>query len=197
MNKVNKNSTDNEKVQLSYNHIYGFIDGLSSILFLCVGYLPSQNIRKFIYKFIYQMNIEKNVVIYRRLEARRPHKITIGQGTIIGDHCILDGRNYISIGCHVNFSSGVWIWTEQHMINDENFGSSGGPVSIGDRVWLSSRTTILPNIRIGEGAVVAAGAVVTKDVDPYTIVAGIPAKKIGIRKNSIDYSFTGRYIPFI
>lgn len=65
-----------------------------------------------------------------------------------------------------------------------------------DRAWIGPNTIILHSVHIGEGAVVAAGAVVTKDVEPYTIVAGIPAKKVGDRNRDLKYEFNGKYSPF-
>jgi maltose O-acetyltransferase len=75
------------------------------------------------------------------------------------------------------------------------FADRGGAVTIGDRVWIGYRAIILPGIEIGEGAVVGAGAVVTKDVPPFTIVAGNPAVKIGDRPRDLDYTLDFR--PFL
>ena len=66
---------------------------------------------------------------------------------------------------------------------------------IGDRVWIAYGVLVLPNLTIGEGAVVAAGAVVTKPVEPYAIVAGNPAKVVGERPKSLTYSLN--YSPFL
>ena len=74
------------------------------------------------------------------------------------------------------------IWTLHHDYNDINFKTVGDRVKIGDYAWICSGAIILPGVEIGEGAVVAAGAVVTKNVDPYCIVGGVPAKKIGERE---------------
>ena len=93
----------------------------------------------------------------------------------------------IIIGKNVNIGSDVKIYTLQHDYNDECFRVVGGPVIIEDYSWISVRAIILPNVKIGEGAVVAAGAVVTKDVKPYTIVGGIPAKYIGERNRKLNY----------
>jgi acetyltransferase-like isoleucine patch superfamily enzyme len=102
----------------------------------------------------------------------------------------LDGRNGITIGKNVNFSSEVALWTLQHDYNSPTFATSGGPIVIGDRAWISFRATILPGVTIGEGAVVAANSVVTKDVPPFTVVGGIPAKKIGERTTDLSYDWT-------
>jgi len=71
----------------------------------------------------------------------------------------------------------------------------GAPVIIEDYAWVSSRTTLLPGVTIGKGAVVAAGAVVTKSVEPYTVVGGVPAKKIGERSKELNYKLSSS-VPF-
>lgn len=145
-----------------------------------IGKFPSQRIRKFTLSHIYRMHIAKTAVLYGGFEIRAPWKIKIGGGSVIGEESKLDGRNGIIINKNVNFSTGVWIWTEQHDYNDEFFTTNdkGGRVVIENRAWISCRTIILPGITIGEGACVAAGAVVTKDIEPYSVVGGVPAEKI-------------------
>jgi acetyltransferase-like isoleucine patch superfamily enzyme len=164
---------------------------------LIIAYIPSHIFRNFLYKNIFHMNIGKNVVIYYGAEIRAPWNIHIGEGTVIGDKAILDGRSGIKIGKNVNFSTGVWIWTNQHKVNDISFGIEGKPVIIEDRVWLSNRTIILPGVTVGEGAVVAAGAVVTKSVEPFVIAGGVPARKIGEREKQIGYLFHGSHLFFL
>lgn len=83
---------------------------------------------------------------------------------------------------------GVWIWTMEHDPQDPYFRAQGAPVIIEDYAWISCRVTIMPGVTIGKGAVVAAGAVVTKDVPPYAIVAGVPAKIIGERTKDLRYT---------
>ncbi len=77
-------------------------------------------------------------------------------------------------------------------MNDINFCGKGAPVEIGEYAWICSRSIILPGIKIGKGAVVASGSIVTKDVPPYAIVGGIPAKIIGQREiKQYDYGYRG------
>lgn len=173
--------------------VYGYILWL-------VGYFPSMHVRLFIYKFLYRVRISKNVVIYKGVEIRSPKNLTIGEGSIIGDNAILDARMKIDIGRNVNFSYGVHIWTLQHDYRDPYFKCNAGhcgPVKIEDRAWIGPRVTILHSVTIGEGAVVAAGAIVTKDVKPYTVVAGIPAKMVGERPRELVYEFKGSHRHFI
>jgi acetyltransferase-like isoleucine patch superfamily enzyme len=163
-----------------------------------LGKVPCHAYRNFILRHVYLMKMAKNAVLYGGFEIRAPWNIEIQEGAVIGDESKLDGRNGLIIGKSVNFSTGVWIWTEQHDLNDAQFNSneSGGPVVIGDRAWVSSRTTILPNKTIGEGAVVAAGAVVTKSVPPFSVVGGVPAKIIGERNRDLEYEFKGMHEAF-
>jgi acetyltransferase-like isoleucine patch superfamily enzyme len=151
------------------------------------GKLPSQRLRHWIYRRIYGLKLGQDSVIFNSCELRDPHRISVGDFTSIGDHCILDGRGGLTIGNSVNLSTGVWIWTMQHKVNDPDFGCESAPVVIEDYAWVSCRTVLLPGVRIGKGAVVAAGAVVTKNVEPYAVVGGVPAKKIGERSHDLRY----------
>ncbi len=164
-----------------------------------VGLIPSHTIRNFIYRKIFGVKLGKMATIYWGAEIRDHYKLKIGRGTIIGDHVILDARNGIEIGDNVNFSSNVHIWTEQHDHRDPDFAcnsSDAFKVTIGNRAWIGPGTTILHSVNIGEGAVIAAGAVVTKDVEPFAIMAGIPARKIGERNHNLRYEFNGYPAPF-
>ncbi|MCL1049567.1 acyltransferase [Shewanella abyssi] len=136
-------------------------------------------------------------VIYSKFHIRRPSNISIGNGTVIGHGATLDGRNGIKIGNNVNLSSEVMIWSMQHDFNCQYFSSEGGPVVIGDFAWISARAIVLPGVVIGEGAVVAAGAVVTKDIKPYTVVGGVPAKYISDRNRNLKYKPSENSLPFI
>jgi acetyltransferase-like isoleucine patch superfamily enzyme len=133
------------------------------------------------------MRIAPGARISGKAEVRAGEGITIGANTIVGHDAILDGRGGLMIGATVNLSSEVAIWTADHDLADPKFGYRSAPVSVGDYAWLSFRSTILPGVSIGEGAVVAAGAVVTKDVEPYTIVAGVPAAPVGERPPVVSY----------
>jgi maltose O-acetyltransferase len=93
----------------------------------------------------------------------------------------LDSRNGINVGSNVNIASEVRIWTAEHDVFSDTFAQTGGPVCIGDFAFIGSRVTILPGVTIGEGAVVGAGAVVSKDIAPWTIAFGVPAKSIKAR----------------
>lgn len=188
-------------VKLSlFSQVKGIIANFADYYLYRVSLTPSHHIRNFIYRHICGLNLEKKAVIYYGAEIRQPSNIWIGKGAIIGDNSILDGRNGIKIGDNVVFASNVKIWTEQHDHRDPWFRcetQKHSPVVIGDRAWIGSHTVILHSVQIGEGAVVAAGAVVTHNVPPYAIVAGIPAKKIGERNRNLRYEMSGEYRHFL
>ena len=144
------------------------------------GFVPSHTYRKFVY-YLSGINLGKGSVIHMWANFFNPKGIEIGKDSIIGDHCFLDGRDILKIGDHVDIASQVLIYNSEHDINDENFKATTSPVTIEDYVFIGPRAIILPGVKIGKGAIVAAGAVVTKDVEPFKVVGGIPAKEIGER----------------
>ena len=180
--------------------IANYIGSFFSYYLYRVSMTPSHHVRNYLYRHICGMHVAEKAIIYYGAEIREPSNIWIGKGSIIGDNSILDGRNGIKIGDNVVFASNVKIWTEQHDHRDPWFRCTTQehkPVVIENRVWIGSHTIILHSVHIGEGAVVAAGAVVTHDVPPYTIVAGIPAKKIGERNRNLKYNMNGNHRHFI
>jgi acetyltransferase-like isoleucine patch superfamily enzyme len=156
-----------------------------------VSKFPSQHVRKFILRTKGAM-IHRRVLIYRDCEFRNPRGLRIGEGSSVGHRSILDSRRGLFIGRNVVIATEVMIWSLHHDYNDENFEGKGALVEIGDYVWIGSRSIILPGVKIGDGAVVAAGAVVTKDVDPYTVVGGVPANKIANRSKK-QYTYDPYY----
>jgi acetyltransferase-like isoleucine patch superfamily enzyme len=174
-----------------------FLYGLYFYSLKLLAYFPSQKVRLFMLRKIYRAKISSGAVIYMGFEIRTPARLSISKNTIIGHNAVLDARGGLRIGSNVNLSSEVMIWTAQHDHRCADFGVIEKPVVLGDYAWLGPRTIVLPGVTVGEGAVVAAGAVVTKDIPPYAIVAGIPAKIIGQRNNKLRYTLGESYLPFI
>lgn len=168
---------------------------LKFLLLQYIGKIPSRRIRLYFYRNHYGMKIGVDTVICNSCEIRSPEKISIGDNCAIGDQCVLDGRAGLAIGNNVNLSTAAWLWTNQHNPQDPDWGVKSAPIIIKDYAWVSSRASVLPGITIGEGAVVAAHAVVTKDVEPYTIVGGVPARKIGERRRDLRYKIVSG-MPF-
>ena len=176
-----------------------YINGYNRYCDFTCGRIASHRIRNFMYKSIWLIDIAPKAVIYWGAEIRAGYNLKIGEGSIIGDNVLLDARQKIIIGKNVNFSSRVSIYTEDHDHRDPYFRGncdSSYRVQIDDRAWIGPNVIILHSVHIGEGAVVAAGSVVTKDVPPFAIVGGIPAKVIGERNYDLRYEFDGTYLPF-
>jgi putative colanic acid biosynthesis acetyltransferase WcaF len=127
-----------------------------------------------------------------RAEIWSARRLRIGRGTIVGPQVLLDARGGITLGDSVNVSGYVRMMSAKHDVDDPGFAAVFEPIVIGDRVWIGIGATILGGVTIGEGAVVAANATVTKDVEPFTIVAGTPARKVRDRSRELDYELDYR-----
>jgi len=147
-----------------------------------VGRIPSHHVRRFFYRLA-GMKIGKGSTIHTGARFYDPRNVEIGNDSIIGEGVVLDGRDRLIIGDHVDIASEVMIYNSEHDVQSIDFRAIKKPVVIEDYVFIGPRAIILPGVRIGKGAVVGAGAVVTKDVEDYSIVGGVPAKVIGERKN--------------
>jgi len=173
------------------NRINNIILEFEVFLLHLVGCIPSHCFRRLFYKAA-GIKIGKGAVIHMKARFYDPRNITIGEDTIIGEGVVLDGRDKLIIGNHVDIATEVMIYNSQHDIEHDFFAALQKPVTIEDYVFIGPRVIILPGVTIGRGAIVGAGAVVTKDVPPYAIVGGIPAKIIGERKNKNLHYKLGR-----
>jgi len=161
------------------------------ILHLVSLHIPFYAVRMAFYK-MFGVKVGKGSTIHMGVKFFYPKGVSIGDDTKVGDRTFLDGRDKLVIGNHVDIASEVMIYNSEHDINDEYFRAVVAPVSIGDYVFIGPRAIILPGVNIGKGAVVAAGAVVTKNIDNFSIVAGVPAKPIGKRNNINPHYKLGR-----
>jgi maltose O-acetyltransferase len=147
-----------------------------------LGRIPSHSFRKVIHKSA-GVKMGKGSTIHMGVTFYETKNIVIGDDTIIGERAVLDGRARLVIGNHVALASEVMIYNSQHDIHDPFFKPVSKPVHIEDYVFIGPRAIILPGVTVGRGAIVAAGAVVTKDVPPFAVVGGVPAKVIAERAN--------------
>jgi maltose O-acetyltransferase len=177
------------------NRFYNYyLDSKVSLLWL-LGYIPLHFVRKSIF-ILAGVRIGSKSTIHIGARFYQPKNITIGKGTIIGDHATLDGRAPLTIGNHVDIASEVMIFNSHHDLDHPEFIAIEAPVIIKDYVFIGPRAIILPGVTIEQGAVIGAGAVVTKDVAAGTIVGGVPAKPIRQRKlNNYTYRL-GRFRLF-
>lgn len=151
-----------------------------------INKIPSRHLRKWFYQLM-GAQIGKNTFPCRRVEVLLPKGLVLGDGVGVGWFAELDARGGITVGHDTNISSHAKLITGSHDIDDPDFTADFRPIIIGHHCWIGTGATILQGVTIGDGSVVAAGAVVTKDVEPYTVVGGIPAKKIRGRNNKLRY----------
>jgi len=152
-----------------------------------VSFVPIHFIRNFVYKMVLgKMGYHNSFLM--GLELRYAKNIMIGDNNVFNKSVLLDGRGgQLRIGNCVDIAQETNIWTLEHDVHDDYHKDKGGDVIIEDYVWIASRCTILPGVTIGRGAVVACNSVVTKNVPPMAIVAGIPARVIGNRNSQLKY----------
>ncbi len=160
-------------------------------LYLCnhvVKNIPSHSLRIFYYKKVMGFKFGERVSLLMGTRFDCKGNLEIGNHCAINEYCRFDTRGGITIGNSVSISAEVCILTAGHDIYSPNFKGFTKEVVIGDFVFIGTRAMILPGVKISKGAVIAAGAVVSKDVPEYAIVGGVPAKQIGDRSKQLTYT---------
>lgn len=163
----------------------------------CFTNIPCASIRLAFLRHYIMLGKHSNVLMHVEIlnTSLDRSQITIGEYSVVNPYCLLDGRvGTIRIGNMVDIARETNIFTLQHDPHSDFHASESGDVVIEDFAWIASRSTILPGVRIGRGAVVACNAVVTRDVPPMAIVAGIPAKIIDYRRSQLRYRH--EFFPF-
>ena len=160
-------------------------------LYICnewVCKVPNLLFRKWFYKRLMKFSIGKGSSVFMHCRFDSPKHLVIGKDSVVNARCRLDTRGGIKIGQNVSLSEEVIILTAHHNLHSPFFEGVTKPVVIEDYVWVGTRATILSGVTIGYGAIVAAGSVVTRDVKPFSVVGGVPAKEIGERPELMQYS---------
>lgn len=160
-----------------------------------VGRLPSRTMRHLFLR-LWLGRLGERTGVQRGTRFLNGRKVHLGNRNVINFGTLIDGRRFtVTTGSDVSIGPEATILTLGHDPQSPTFADKGGDVTIGDRVWIAYRAVILPGVSIGEGAVVAAGAVVSRDVAPYTIVAGNPAQPVGTRSRDLAYRLD--YSPWL
>ena len=172
---------------LSYNFKY-------ALLLPFFMSIPSRRFRIWVMKR-YHVKIGEETVVLRNVMFWSGCNIEIGKGCVINSNTILDAREgKIIIGDHVDIARDCVFWTGEH--DSHTHEVKRGNVKIGDYCWIGFRSIITPGVTVGNSTICAANAVMTKDAEPDSIYAGIPAKKISTRNRTKDYvlSFNSKYM---
>lgn len=120
--------------------------------------------------------LARGVRIYPRATIWAPWNLTMGEASCLADGVDCYSVDRVTLGANVVVSQGAYLCTASHDITKPSFDLITRPIAIGDRAWVAAKATVLPGVRIGEGAVVGATATVVKDVAAWTVVGGNPAK---------------------
>ena len=152
-----------------------------------ISHIPCWFIRKSYIKMLGGV-VNKKSRIDMNCTILEPNQLKIGTNTHINRKCLIDARGGIKIKNKVSISFNVSLITGSHDCQSPDFEFVRQPILIEDYAWVGANAIILGGITIGKGAVIAAGSVVPKDVEPYSIVGGIPAKKIGERTKDLVYT---------
>jgi len=163
---------------------------LELLLFVCnrvIAKIPSHTIRLAFYRRVMEFNIAPSSHVFMDAWFDANRNFHMGPHSVINQKCRLDTRGGIRIGSSVSISAECVILTADHDPQSPTCEARERAVVIEDLAFLGTRAMILPGVTVGRGAVVAAGAVVTRDVPPMTICAGVPARTIGERKADLDY----------
>ena len=162
-------------------------DGLLYFCNRIVAEIPSHTLRLAFYRGVMAFEIGKRSFIFMGANFDCRGGFSLGDHSVINERCRLDNRGTLRIGSNVSISSEVCILTADHDARSESFVGRNRAVEIDDYAFIGTRALILPACKIGRGAIVAAGSLVTKSVEPFTIVAGNPAKVIGRRPQDLNY----------
>lgn len=155
-----------------------------------VNKIPSRHLRKCFYQ-VMGAKIGKNTVLCRRTEVLFPKGLQLADGVAVGWFAELDARGGIIVDHDTNISSHVKLITGSHDVDDPHFTADFRPIRVGHHCWIGTGATILQGVEIGDGAVVAAGAVVTRNIPPHEIWGGVPARFIKKRNSTLNYNVKG------
>jgi putative colanic acid biosynthesis acetyltransferase WcaF len=166
------------------------VRGLGQILFNRYGtHLPSRHLRKWWLRGL-GAALEPGCVIFAGTTVLGAERLHVGSHAQIGWRCVLDARGGLTIGHDAVIASDAQLIAGRHDFDDDDFPAYFDPITVGDHSWLATRCLVIGGVTIGRGAVVAAGAVVTRDVDEMTVVGGVPARVIRKRTGGLEYRNT-------
>lgn len=146
-----------------------------------------------LYLRLFGIRLSLSSSLHRGCKFFHVGKVTIGRHSVVNSGCYLDNRRGIYIGNNTAIAHDTKIYTLGHNVDSPKFETKGESVKIGDNVFIFSNCMIMPGVTIGDGAIVLPGAIVTKNVEPYTVVGGSPAIIIKHRNKSIDYVVNYNY----
>jgi acetyltransferase-like isoleucine patch superfamily enzyme len=147
----------------------------------------SNRFRMWVYRSVLGMQMGEQCIVWAGNKFNDISLFSMGNNVIVGPDNVFLIRGGIEIGNNVNLSGFSFFISQSHDVNDPDGHTTLAKIKIKDDAWVATHSMIMPGVTIGKGAVVAAGSVVVKDVPDYTVVAGNPARPIGVRSSDIRY----------
>lgn len=149
-------------------------------------------LRPLLYKLCgYQ--VDRSATLQAGIRFFHVGRLTVGEGSLINRGVYLDNRGGITIGRHVSIAHDAKLYTMGHDPHDPTFATKAAPIRLDDHAVVFAGAMLMPGVHVGQGAVVMAGAVVTKDVPPGRMVGGNPAVDIGERQGVPTYRLKRRF----
>ena len=140
-------------------------------------------------------DVGRGVCVFRGTTVIGAEHLVLGDRVQVGFRVVLDARGGLSIAEDVLLSSDTQFLTANHNLASADFERQVAPIVIADHAWIATRAVVLAGVTVGQGGVVAAGAVATRDVPPRAIVGGVPARPVGERTGGLAYRLDVRRPP--
>jgi putative colanic acid biosynthesis acetyltransferase WcaF len=161
---------------------------------LLITHLPGHWLR-LLWLRVLGAKLGRGVCVFRGTTVIGAQELVLGDRVQIGFRVVLDARGGLTVGQDVLVSSDSQLLTANHNVDSDDFERQVAPIEIADHAWIATRAIVLAGVSVGQGAVVSAGGVATRDVPARTVVGGVPARRVAERSGGIDYRLGGRRPP--
>jgi putative colanic acid biosynthesis acetyltransferase WcaF len=151
-----------------------------NVIFLQSPLNPSSLVKRIVLRW-FGAKVGTGVILKPGISVKYPWNIEIGDYSWIGENAWLDSLDKITIGAHACISQGAYLCTGNHDWSDPAFGLIVKPITVEEGAWVGARAVVLPGVTIANHSVIAAGAVITGNTEPYTVYSGNPASAIKTR----------------
>jgi maltose O-acetyltransferase len=163
------------------------------VAFLNISYTIIPYPLRNLYLRLFAIKVPLTSSIHRGTKFFHIGNIVCGKNTVVNFGCYLDNRCRITIGNNVGIAHDTKIYTLGHDLDDPEFKVKAKEVVVKDNVFIFSNVLIMPGVTLGEGSIVLPGSVVTRDIEPFTVAGGNPARKVRERPAAIDYTVNYNY----
>ena len=142
---------------------------------------------------LFGAKLEPNCHFYPKCRVWAPWNLVCEDAVGVGDDAEIYNPERLTIGSHAVISQGAYLCGATHLYNEPSFRLVSYPMTIGAYAWVCARATVSPGVHVGDGAVLALGAIATKDLEPFGVYAGVPARKVKERDRSAVPALAAQY----